>query len=178
VKSTALAVLFLLAACKGPTRQKPGTGKLEAQWTGSDTGKISVTAKAEWCARDRFLEIRAVRGDTGLALALFPRDTIVPGRYQVRPLPMADSARPAAGVGLRLFAQTAIKGFQGDSGTVQLRRSTPGVFSGEIAARARSVSGVQRVHLTGTFHDLTIVPQIRGCIPPPPSAASPKPARP
>jgi hypothetical protein len=177
VKQPGLAVLAILAACKGSTGHKPGTGKLEAHWTGSDTGKISVTARAEWCGRDRFLEIRAVRGDTGLALALFPRDTVVPGRYQVRALPLADS-RPAASVGLRLFAQTAIKGFQGDSGSVQLRRSTAGVFSGEIEARARSVSGIQRVHLTGTFHDLTILPQVRGCSPPPPSAPSPKPARP
>jgi hypothetical protein len=176
VKPTGLAVLFIVAACKGSTGHKPGTGKLEAHWTGSDTGKISVTARAEWCGRDRFLEIRGVRGDTGLALALFPRDTVVPGRYQVRTLPLPDSTRPAASVGLRLFAQTAIKGFQGDSGSVQLRRSTPGVFSGEIDARARSVSGIQRVHVTGTFHDLTILPQVRGCGPPPPP--SPKSARP
>jgi hypothetical protein len=178
VKPRGLAVLLMLAACNGPAGHKPGTGRLEAHWTGSDTGKISVTARAEWCGRDRFLEIRGVRGDTGLALALFPQDTIVPGRYQVRTLPVADSTRPAAGVGLRLFAQTAIKGFQGDSGSVQLRHSSPGVFSGEIEARARSVSGIQRVHLTGTFQDLTILPQVRGCSPPAPSRPSPKPARP
>ena len=178
VKPTGLAVLFILAACKGPPDTSPAPASWRRTGPARTPARSLVTARAEWCGRDRFLEIRGVRGDTGLALALFPRDTVVPGRYQVRTLPLPDSTRPAASVGLRLFAQTAIKGFQGDSGSVQLRRSKPGVFSGEIDARARSVSGIQRVHLTGTFHDLTILPQVRGCSPPPPSPPSPKPARP
>jgi hypothetical protein len=173
-----LVLVTILAGCKTSPRHKPGTGRLEAHWTGSDTGEIAVTARAEWCRPSRTLEILAIKGDTGLAVGLLPADTIVPGRYPVRTLPVADSTRPAAGVGLRLFAQTSIKGFQGDSGVVQLQQTSPGVFSGKFDARARSVSGIQRLHLSGSFRELTVVPQARGCSSAPPTAAAGHPEAP
>jgi len=137
-------------------------GHLETKWSGPDGGKISAPASAEWCAARRLLEIRAIQGDTGVALALYPKDTIVAGRYRVTAPAKAESLPPAAGVALRWFTQNAVKGFQGDTGTVFLDRSPNGDLGGSVLASALSVSDTQRVTLKGTFEGLTVRPS-SGC---------------
>jgi hypothetical protein len=128
---------------------------------------ISGPATAEWCGIRKLLEIRAIQGDTGLALALYPADTILAGHYLVIAPPKAESAPPAAAVALRWLTQAAIRGFQGESGSLVLDRSQSGTLSGRLAAGARSVSDTQRVVVTGTFRDLKVRPQTHGCSPEP-----------
>jgi hypothetical protein len=161
-----------MAACGQLETQAPQAGRLEASWAGADTGKISAYAAAEWCADRLSLEIRAIQGDTGLALALYPVDTIVSDSYRVVAPSPADSAPPSASVALRLFGKTAIKGYQGDSGTVILERSGSGQLSGSLAARARSVQGGEQVRLSGKFDRVAIMPQERGCAPRPPDTSA------
>ena len=161
--------LLLLAACDQSGSQQLQAGRLDAHWTGADTGKISAPAAAEWCGDRRLLEIRAVQGDTGLGLALFAMDSIATDSYPVVDPSRADSSPPSARVALRLFSQTAVKGFQGDSGTVILKRSgSSGPLSGTVSARARSVLNGQQIRLRGRFERVAVVPQMRGCIPEPP----------
>ncbi len=166
-RSTRCVLLLLLAAsCRTTPENSDRRGHLEAQWAGSNPGKISGPATAEWCASRRLLQIRTIQGDSGIALALYPSDTIATGRYRVVDPVKAESLAPAAGVALRWLAQTSVQGFQGDSGVVDLKRSTAGLISGQIRVGARSVVDTQKVSVRGFFQDLTVRPDTRGCVAP------------
>jgi hypothetical protein len=158
-------LLSLSLACDGSGSSKTQGGRFEARWAGSDTGQISAPAAAEWCDGQRRLEIRAIAGDTGVALAIYPNVILSPDTYPVAGPARSDSVAPSARVGLRWFGATAIKGFQGDSGAVVLERTDSGQLSGNVGVRARSVSNNDRVTVTGEFRNLTVVDQVRGCIP-------------
>jgi hypothetical protein len=110
------------------------------------------------------LEIRAIQGDTGLAVAVYAVDTIVSNSYPVLEPSRADSSHPSASLALRLFGQTSIKGYQADSGAVILERSGSGPISGRLTARARSVVNGDQIRLTGKFQGVAVTPQERGCI--------------
>jgi hypothetical protein len=155
-------LLLLVGACPTPLRRPAEIGHLEVEWGGPDRGKISAPATAEWCAARRMLEIRAIQGDTGIAVALYFKDTITGGRYRVVAPHTAESLPPAAAVALRWFTQNAVKGFQGDAGTVILDRSQSGELGGNLAAGTRSVVDTQRVAVKGTFEGLAIRPA-NGC---------------
>lgn len=154
-------------ACSG-TEKPVEPARLSVEWTGSDTGKLSAPATAEWCDSLRLLEIQAVQGDSGLALALYPTDTIRADSYPVLPPTRADSAPPAAAVALRWFAETAIKGFRSDSGTVVVETGPGQELGGRFVAHVASVNDTGRLTLRGTFRGLSIVPAARGCILTPP----------
>ena len=162
-------VVCLLSACRREIGWRGGSGHLDARWSGAEEGTISAPATAEWCPIRKFLEIRAIQGDTGLALALYPAGTIVAGEYRVVHPPKAESLPPAAGVALRWLTQTAVRGFEGESGTVVLERSPSGTLSGRVAAGTRSITDTLRAALSGTFQDLTVRPQTRGCSAPAPA---------
>ena len=160
-----------MAACSKVESQRSQAGRLEARWRGSESGKISTTAAAEWCADRRMLEIRAIQGDTGLAVAVYAVDTIASDSYRVLEPTRADSGPPSASVALRLFAPTSIKGYQSDSGTVILERSRAGHISGSLAARARSVLNGEQIRLNAKFQGVAVTPQKRGCTRAPPDTS-------
>jgi hypothetical protein len=161
------------AACDRPSAGGEGAAGLVAEWTGSDTGRLAAPARAEWCDSLGMLEIRAIRGDSGLALAVYPESLVRPDSYPVRPPDRADSSAPAAAVGMRWFAETSIKGFQGDSGYVVLEQ-TEGRVTGRFEAAMRSVSDPMRLDLQGAFHGIRVVPAGPGCV----TRRSPPPAPP
>ena len=164
----ALTVLLLgLPACNRRSPSPGGGGQIDMRWTGSGGGRLSGPATAEWCAIHRLLEIRSIRGDTGIALALYPADSLTSGRYRVRRPAQAESLRPAAGLALRWAAQTSIKGFQGESGSVLLERTGSEALSGRLVATARSVADTGRLQVSGTFTELALRPASRGCTRPP-----------
>ena len=156
--------LSVTVACTGSSQSAIG-GRLEARWTGADTGKMAAPSSAEWCPDPRVLEIRAVQGDTGLAVALYPLDTIEADTYRVVHPEARDSGTASAGVALRLFASNAVQGYQGDSGNVVLQQSKSGALSGTLEARARSVVNGQQLRVSGKFQDVVVAPQSRGCGP-------------
>jgi hypothetical protein len=162
-----IAVLTMALAFGGCDRA-PGFGdsatQLDVRWTGGEQGRLSGGATAEWCSILRMLEIRSVRGDTGFAIAVYPKDTLVARPYRVVDPARADSLRPAAAVVLRWAGQTSIKGFQGDSGSVVLDLAPSGELSGRVTAVARSVTDTQTVTIEGNLKGLRIRPQRRGCI--------------
>jgi hypothetical protein len=157
--------IFLVAACQPAPRPSSGPGQLDVSWQGSSTGSLSGTATARWCNLDRVLEIQTVRGDTGLALALYPAKEVAPGAYPVVPPERAESAPPAAAIAARWPTKTLIQGFQGDSGQVTLQRSSKGRWSGRLQARARSAVDTQRIVLSGSFQDLRVERDSLGCLP-------------
>jgi hypothetical protein len=170
-----LLLVCLVSACRAGSARTRSDPHLEIHWNGSGRGKLSAPASAEWCAARRLLEIRAIQGDTGIALALYPAESLTSGSYRIVEPAKAESLPPAAGVALRWLTQTAVQGFQGDSGAVVLERSAEGLLSGHLRARARSVADAKRITVTGEFRDLTMRPESPGCAPaaPGPSAAEP-----
>ena len=166
----ALLVWSGMTAC-GRTSSRSGDprGRIEAQWTGADTGSMTAAATAEWCGERRALEIAGVRGDTGLALVLYPVDSIEAGTYPIVQPEGADTLAPAAGVALRLFKTNTIQGYQGDSGNVVLEEAESGELSATLSGRARSAVNGVRLNISGQAHGLTVVPQRRGCGPEPDS---------
>ncbi len=164
--------LTLATACDAGKTQHAQAGQLDAQWAGADSGKISTRAAAEWCPERLRLEIRAIQGDTGLAMALYPVDSIESDSYPVVDPTRADSARPSASVGLRVFSQTAVKGYRGDSGAVLLVRSSSGQLSGKVTARVRGVPNSEQVRLSGKFDRVAVLSQERGCVPEPHDSSS------
>ncbi len=153
---------MVLTACSAAPDAAPSGGRLEADWTGADTGRISAPATAEWCDSLRVLEIRALRGDSGLALALYPVDSVRPDSYRVLPPARAGASRPAAAVALRWFAETEIKGFRGDSGMVVLAPASGGA-EGRFEARVRSVNDADRLTIRGSFRGTPVTAAKRGC---------------
>lgn len=170
-------VLLTLALISCRAAGSSREGELKARWTGSDTGQLSGFAVAEWCDEPRRLEIRTIKGDTGLALAVFPEVVLSPDTFRVVAAGAKDSTPPSARVALRWFGATAISGFQGDSGTVVLEQTDSGRLTGRLAARASSVSNSDRVTVTGDFENLAVIRQTRGCTADsarePPSPATP-----
>jgi len=167
IRKTLLFLLLLAtSACHRPPAARRGTGEVDFRWTGSEQGKLSGPAIAEWCAVLRVLEIRGIRGDTGVAVAIYPADTLLaPGHYRVvRPATVESLSH--ANIGVRWASQTSIKGFQGESGSVVVERARSGELTGRVSAAARSVSDTQQLAIDGTFKDLTIRPQARGCVRP------------
>ena len=162
IRRAALAIV--LAACAAPEPKTADGPRLELQWSGADTGRMAVPATAEWCGALKVLEIDAVAGDTGLALALYPRDSIRPDSYPVLRPEQVDSVTPAAAVALRYFAETAVKGYQGDSGRVLVTVTPAGRLSGRFEAALKSASDGTRLHAAGAFRNLRVTPATRGCV--------------
>jgi hypothetical protein len=165
VLALAIAVIGF-GGCNGAASGAAEAGQIDVRWTGSERGRLTGRAGAEWCSRLRLLEIRGIKGDTGIALAIYSLDTLTPGEYPVTNPVRAESLPPAAGIALRWAAQTAIKGFQGESGLVALERARSGKLSGRVTATARSVSDTGVLDVSGTFQGLAVRTPTRGCAPP------------
>jgi hypothetical protein len=76
----------------------------------------------------------------------------------------ADSSRPSAAVALRWFAETSIRGFRGDSGSVVLEAIGPGASAGRFSAHLLSATEGSRLTVTGSFKGLSITPAPQGCV--------------
>jgi len=164
----ALIVLGLAAACRADDGGQGGCSRMQAHWTGADTAAVAAPATAEWCDSLRMLEVRAIAADTGVALAIYPQGGITPGTYPVRPPETARAAPPSAAVAVRWYSRTAVKGFQGTSGALSLRRAADGTLAGSFSAKAKAANGGAGLTLTGSFEGLRARPATRGCYAPPP----------
>ena len=134
------------------------------EWTGSDTGRLVGVLRVEWCDSLGMLEIRGIRGDSGIAVAVYPEDSVRSDSFPVVAPELAVSRRPSAAVALRWFAETAVKGFQGRSGYVVLERER-GEVSGRFQTAMHSINDGMRLDLIGSFREARIVPAARGCGP-------------
>jgi hypothetical protein len=151
-----------LACGSAEPDQRPG-GTLDVRWTGSDTGQLRAAATAQWCDSLGLMELRAIHGDSGVALALYPADSIVPGDYPVH-AERSDSIRFASSVAMRWFAETTIRGFRGDSGTVTVERVAAGVLAGRFTARLVGTPGGSRLTVTGSFDGVIPTPAGASCV--------------
>lgn len=156
----------LATGCSKPSDAKVEGPQLEARWTvvRGDSATVRGPATAEWCDSLRLVQIQTLRGDTGVAIVLYPVKEFGAGTFRLVPPDHADSAPPAAALAIRWFDETSIRGFQGDSGEVVVRQDGPGTFAGTFASRGRSVTEGSRLMLKGTFSGVTVRPGGRGCV--------------
>jgi hypothetical protein len=159
-----LGLALLLTGCPGVRRPEARSARLEMAWTGTEKGHLAGPATAEWCDTLKVLQIQALAGDSGVAIALYPTDAVRPDSYPVVPPARADSIPPSAAVALRYFAETAVKGYQGDSGRVLVRDTAGGRVSGRFSASLKSATDGSRLRAGGAFHDVRVVPAQRGCV--------------
>jgi hypothetical protein len=144
--------LLIIAAC---SKEREGPGRLEVGWTGTDSGRLNVAATAQWCPVDSTLEITGIEGDSGVAVAIFPVDTIRPGVYPAG-APGQGMARPRAGVAFRRFGENLILGYYSMSGTVTVDSGFP--LHGSLQATLKSVNTGDQVNLSGGFRGLAVEP--------------------
>ncbi len=145
----ALGLVAATGACQRP-KPEPG-GRLESRWTGADTAQFAATATAQWCAMGKYVEIQAVRGDTGILVAVFPKDTGWAGTYRLTAAP-DEASRPTALVVWRWADLSKVDGVRSDSGTVQLRREPGGKVSGKCRSKDRFLAApLIRWCLPGAF---------------------------
>jgi len=122
VRHAGLAVLGLSAVVG--CNPLGGSGRLTAHWTvPGDTAAARMTTPVtgRWCVGPGRLDLRAVAGDTGLAIAVYPSDsTALDGDYAVLVPGGQLEVRPSAGVALRWVGKVLVQGWWGDSGSVTL----------------------------------------------------------
>lgn len=137
-------------------------GNFEISWTGADTGAIAVPGRAEWCEEGRLLEIVGLTGDTGVAILLYPIDSLEPDSFPVR-APVGEALRPEARIALRVFGDVAVLGFRGYDGMVQLEESGGGRISGRFEA---DMSGLNEgeMQAEGSFSGIPVRPSDLACV--------------
>lgn len=150
-----LPVLLLLAACQA------GGGKLTARWIGEqDTASFQAPVTASWCEANKRLDLFAMRGDSGIGLALYPVDSAqLAATYTVTEPGGPIQVRPGAGVAIRWFGKTAVVGFWGREGTITVTQKKRGRLGVDIDAKlVSSVLDGPTLALTGSGSGIPIEP--------------------
>lgn len=152
---TALSMLLLLVlACRrGGDAPEGAGGRLEARWTGADTGALRAPARAGWCAEAARLELAAIREDEGMGLALYPLDSLGPGTYPAFDPGVDTTPRPGVAAAARWYTDPAIVGYQSDSGSLTLTRAGA-ALTGEFGFRLTDLTREDTIRLTGRFQDV------------------------
>ena len=120
------------------------TGTLSAHWaTHADTASVVLPVTATWCVGADRLDIRAMAGDTGLGVTIYPADSgTLAGSYDILEPGGQVTIRPSAATAVRWMGKVLVLGWWGDSGAVTLEGGRARGFSGE--GRSRLVSGLGR----------------------------------
>ena len=149
-------LLLLLVACDRPL--KAGPGDLDAAWRGTESGRFIAPLVATHCAESGLVELIALRGDTGIGVALFLKDSakIDPVIYPVLPGSLLEEPRPGATVGARWFETTTIAAFEGVAGKVQLE-AAGGFLAGTIDAKFQALDRPDTFRLNATFSQVQVV---------------------
>jgi hypothetical protein len=148
-RAAVFSLLAGLSACSGGVAGDQG--RLTASWKGGDSGQFVAPANAAWCSVGGLLEIMAIRGDSGIAVLLYPTEGIKSGTFTViDPLREPVHAGGAA-LAARWPAAEQIVGFRGVSGKVSLK-----VENGELAGNLEGLllrpgAEAESLHFTATF---------------------------
>lgn len=159
-----LAVLLLTATACGPTPSKAAPGDLDVSWRGAERGRFIAPLEASHCVESGQVELLAIRGDTGIGVALFLGDsaTIRPAEYPVVPGSQLEEPRPGATVGARWFATTTIAAFEGSTGKVTLT-SAGQLLSGTLDASFTALDSPDTLQVTGSFSQVPVVKADSNC---------------
>lgn len=115
-----LPVVLLAVACQGDSGRM-----LTTRWVSEkDTTAFQAPVTATWCGASQRLDLLAMRGDSGIGLALYPADSArLAAVYTVTEPGGPIQIRPGAGVAIRWFGKTVVEGFWGRRGTVTVTRN-------------------------------------------------------
>ena len=151
--------VVLVAACGG--RDRPhGHFDLTA-FAYRDTLHFTAPARAYWCGADSSLEIVAMRGDSGIALAFLTTDSIRAGTYAVGSLLDSVPARPGARVAARWFGRALVEGYYSVSGVANL--ATGPELSGDFLSTMQGMRYEARQEYQGSFRGVRVVPAALPC---------------
>lgn len=161
------AVLLILAAfaCRPKsTDSRLGAGQLEARWTDSASSvQLIAPARAFWCAADTVLMISAVRNDSAVGLALYPKDSLRVATHPVSPSKVFFPWRPQASAALRVLGLADIKGYESTWGQVAVTEAGAQRVSGTFDLHVQRTAGGDSLHLVGGFSTVAVEPAPRPC---------------
>ena len=161
-----LCGVFVLPGCREGEAARPGD--IAIQWQGEDrAGGAILSARATLCRETGLVELFAIRGDTGLGLALFPPDSAHPVAIDYRVFHAATDpeTRPGANIAIRWLDEITLEAYEGTGGWVRLDSSPSGVLSGALDAALRSVERPppDTLRVTARFHAVPLDTAGPGC---------------
>ena len=160
----AAALLLIPLTC---TRQKkaaePLTGVVEVKWSGAAEGRFIAPGDGQWCRRDTLLELTAIRGDTGIGLALVEKDTIKVGQHPVVAPSVSVDWRPLARGALRWLGPADVRGFEATGGNVHITELAANTISGRIDVRMSTLNNRDTLRVVGTFTKVPMRPDSAAC---------------
>jgi hypothetical protein len=168
---TIIIVLLIAGAAWWFYRSHNATGAVRAghvslQWRGKYPGRLDLAGEVSWCPVNRVGVLQSVSSDTGVMIVFYERDSLIPATYPISaPAQAASGVRPAGTAALRWLhtgKDTVLAAFRSETGTMQIHRA-PGMISGTLSARMRSMSGNDTLVLRGEFRDVPIVTTAVGC---------------
>lgn len=145
--------LAAIALGAGGCQQLGAGPTLEAAWTGSDTGRIAVRPSVAWCEGAGVLTVAGVREDLGFGLAIYPNGEPQGGAYPVFDPGVDTTTRPGVAAAARWFTETALQGFQSDSGALELQ-ARAGALEGLFQFRMRSLDGKDTIDVQGRLRGI------------------------
>ena len=162
MQRTVLCLLALSAACNRTPKAMPGD--LDVTWRGAERGRFIAPLEATHCAESGQVELLAIRGDTGVGMALFLLDSAVvqPIDYPVVPGSQLTEPRPGATMGTRWFATTSIAAFEGVTGKINLSVSGRAV-TGTLDVKFQAIDRPDTIRMTGTFAQVPLVKADSNC---------------
>jgi len=134
------AVLVLGCDRNGPS--------FRASWDGPKTGKLRAPATAAWCPNARRLEVSAIREDVGVAITVYPEETLEAGSYEAFDPSRYAMQRPGSAAALRWFTEQEVRGYQSDSGVATVTMEN-GEYGVQFGYRLVSVTLTDTVRVTG-----------------------------
>jgi len=159
-----LALLGAAAACgRGEEDGRAGLGQIAVQWTGTDSGRMTASATARWCAMDTLLEVVAVQGDSAFGLVLIALDSVRAAEYPVKDSRAFIPNRPQARVALRLLKQYELEGYDALGGQVTVTQGGSREVSGRLDVRLLPIVGADTLRLVGTFDRIPVAPAVGVC---------------
>ena len=155
-------ILLAMAACS--RAPKAGPGDLDVTWRGSARGRFVAPLEATHCAETGQVELLAIRGDTGIGVALFLDDStaVQPVVYPVMSGSMMQETRPGSSVAARWFAVTSIAAFEGVTGKVTLS-SGGSALDGTIDVTFKALDRPDTLHMNGSFRQVPLVKGDTNC---------------
>jgi hypothetical protein len=100
----------------------------------------------------------ASRADTGVGLALAMQDSLRPGQHPVVSSAVPVDWRPMALAAIRWVNDTAVRGFEGNSGNVVITAVGPDGVFGTIDLRLKHLNTSDTIRMTGRFSSVQVVP--------------------
>jgi hypothetical protein len=165
---------LLPLSCRKPPPAHDLGGNVTVSWVGAASGHFAARATGAWCPLDSLVEILAVSNDTGVGVTLITSGSVAAVQYPVISSVVGADWRPMGLASLRIASDTALKGYEANSGLVQVTKGDASLVSGTVDVRLRQSEGNDTLRMSGSFDRVPIKPAVGPCG----RSPKPKPAKP